>query len=423
MNLARQYGTTGAAREIGVSRQTACSWLSRYEAGGGENLRTGPRGKAVPRPVTPAVRARLLALKEANPRRSAAKAARVHAAESGERIHRSAAWAVLNKGLAIKPLRHVPHFSARAEPNALWQVDLIEDEPTAVGKVQGIVSLDDHSRTCVGGGFFAHKGEENVLAVGIDAVTENGLPVDVLSGNWSRFRPVGGAAVKGETICYRQGGGVGDAGHLRRRGDPSGPPQRGDPSRPALQPVPQRLGSTPACGSNALRLALQAYPSDVAGTTRWGKSRDEAGEASERTNEGERHDGAASAPAPRRDGTRCHHQGIALLLPVHHELTGRDAGGRRDCLLGRLSVRGKPNLSGHPTIRLECERIPGNAQDNPAHRRGIASARLTARAWCAVGPSTSGARAYPALNLPGFQNTIAFVADRDDRLAGLDAGD
>jgi len=98
VNLARQYGTTAAAREIGVSRQTASSWLGRYEEGGSENLRTRPRGKAVPRTVTPAVRARLLALKDENPRRSAAKVARVYAAESGERIHRSTVWAVLKKG-------------------------------------------------------------------------------------------------------------------------------------------------------------------------------------------------------------------------------------------------------------------------------------------------------------------------------------
>jgi len=99
----------------------------------------------------------------------------------------------------------VPHFFERAEPNALWQVDLIEDEPTAVGKVQGIFYLDDHSRTCVGGGFFADKREENVLAVGVEAVTENGLPVEVLSDNGSQFRPVGGAAVEGATSRYQQG--------------------------------------------------------------------------------------------------------------------------------------------------------------------------------------------------------------------------
>jgi transposase len=80
-----------------VSRQTAHYWLARYEAGGSESLRARPRGKAVPRTVTPAVRARVLALKDESPKRSAAKVARVYAAESGERIHRSTVWAVLKK--------------------------------------------------------------------------------------------------------------------------------------------------------------------------------------------------------------------------------------------------------------------------------------------------------------------------------------
>ena len=97
VNLARQYGPTAAARELRVSRDTAYRWLMRYEAGGTENLQTRPRGKPLPKSVTPAVAARLVALHAENPRRSAAKVARVYEAQTQQPIHRSTVWAVLKK--------------------------------------------------------------------------------------------------------------------------------------------------------------------------------------------------------------------------------------------------------------------------------------------------------------------------------------
>ncbi len=87
-------------------------------------------------------------------------------------------------------MRKVPQFFERAEPNALHQVDLVENEKTAIGTVQGIFQLDDYSRYCVAGGFFFDKSEEHVLAVGIKAATEHGLPLEMLSDNGSQFRLV-----------------------------------------------------------------------------------------------------------------------------------------------------------------------------------------------------------------------------------------
>ena len=81
----------------------------------------------------------------------------------------------------------MPQFFERAEPNALRQVDLLEDEKTAVGAVHGVFYLDDYSRYCVGGGFFSDKGEENVLQVGMDAAAQHGLPMEMLSDNGPQF--------------------------------------------------------------------------------------------------------------------------------------------------------------------------------------------------------------------------------------------
>lgn len=87
-------------------------------------------------------------------------------------------------------MRKVPQFFERAEPNALWQTDLIEDEKTTFGTVNGVFFLDDHSRQCVGGKFFATKSEEGVLGVALGAIVENGVPLEVLSDNGSQFRVV-----------------------------------------------------------------------------------------------------------------------------------------------------------------------------------------------------------------------------------------
>src|SRR5262249_48327183 len=94
------------------------------------------------------------------------------------------------KGVALKPARRLPQFFERDQPNALRQVDLLEDEPTACGTVHGVFYLDDHSRYCLGGAFFFDKGEEHVLAVGVQSVRDHGLPVEILSDNGAQFRPV-----------------------------------------------------------------------------------------------------------------------------------------------------------------------------------------------------------------------------------------
>ena len=94
------------------------------------------------------------------------------------------------RGVPVKRLRQVPQFFERTEPNALWQTDLIEDEKTAIGSVNGVFFLDDYSRQCVGGKFFATKAEDGVLSVALGAIVESGVPLEVLSDNGSQFRVV-----------------------------------------------------------------------------------------------------------------------------------------------------------------------------------------------------------------------------------------
>lgn len=98
VNLAQHYGPSEAARQMEVDRQTVYLWLGRYEGGGSAALASLPRGKQEPRTVTSDVKARLLALKGENPKRSSSKVSRLYEEESGLRVHRTTVWTVLKKG-------------------------------------------------------------------------------------------------------------------------------------------------------------------------------------------------------------------------------------------------------------------------------------------------------------------------------------
>jgi transposase InsO family protein len=66
--------------------------------------------------------------------------------------------------------------------------------------------LDDHSRYCLAGEFFHDKAEERVLSVGLRAVQEHGLPVEILSDNGAQFRPIReDARAQGAQSRYERG--------------------------------------------------------------------------------------------------------------------------------------------------------------------------------------------------------------------------
>jgi len=104
VNLALSHGPEAAAREMALNPSTAYYWLKRYEEeryeeGGTQELKSRPRGKARERKVTQEVEARLVALHQENPSRSAAKVARLYEEEEGIRLHRNTVLLTLKKGV------------------------------------------------------------------------------------------------------------------------------------------------------------------------------------------------------------------------------------------------------------------------------------------------------------------------------------
>jgi hypothetical protein len=123
-------------------------------------------------------------------RYSAAKVARLLAKRHQVKLSRKTVWQILRRRevweRTASEKRAVQRFE-RAKPNELWQIDLIEKEPTAIGDVYGVPILDDHSRYLVGLRFFLTKGAETTLLTTYLAMTENGTPEEILCDRGGQF--------------------------------------------------------------------------------------------------------------------------------------------------------------------------------------------------------------------------------------------
>jgi len=179
VQTAEEEGVSGAARRHGVARSTVQRLVRRYRLGGIEALCTKPRGA---RPaIAQEVRELIVDLKVAQPGCSAEKIRRLME-ELGQPVSRQTVWRVLSeRGLARRqepePLCRFVH----SQPNDLWQLDLMEDEKTACGKVHLVAAVDDHSRFCVGARFVRRKGETDVLGALATFLSRWGLPGAILT--------------------------------------------------------------------------------------------------------------------------------------------------------------------------------------------------------------------------------------------------
>lgn len=203
---ARSHNKAQAARHFGCCWATVQTTLRRvadYETTGDiQLLQNRPRGQ--PQRTSAAVEDLVVSIygESAQPPRpqgrrySAAKVARLLAQRHGIQLSRKTAWAILRRREVWDPpagqKQAVLRFE-RAQPNALWQIDLIEKEPTAIGEVYGVPIVDDHSRYLVGLRFFLTKGVETTLLTTYEAMTENGTPEEMLCDRGGQFVDASGA--------------------------------------------------------------------------------------------------------------------------------------------------------------------------------------------------------------------------------------
>ncbi len=179
VQTALQEGMSEAARQHKRARSTVQRLVRRWEQRGMEGLCNQPRGPQ--QPIGQQVQELIVDLKLGQPGRSCEKIRRLME-ELGCPVSRQTVWRVLSeRGLARvqerEPLRRFVH----SQPNDLWQLDLMEDESTAAGKVHLVAALDDHSRFCVGAKFVRRKGEVPVLGALAEFLGRWGLPEAVLT--------------------------------------------------------------------------------------------------------------------------------------------------------------------------------------------------------------------------------------------------
>jgi transposase len=167
-------GISQAARAHGCARSTVQRLLRRHQAGGLEALCNQPRGCR--EPIAAEVKELIVELKLAQPRRSTQKIRQLME-EMGLPLSRQTVWRVLAaKGLASLQEPSPLQRFVRSEPNALWQLDLMEEERLPCGKVHLVAALDDHSRFCVGARFVRRKGEADILGALAGFLQRWGLP-------------------------------------------------------------------------------------------------------------------------------------------------------------------------------------------------------------------------------------------------------
>jgi hypothetical protein len=130
----------------------------------------------------------------------------------------------------------------RPHPNELWQIDLIELEPTAIGDVYGVPILDDHSRYLCGLRFFLTKGAETTLLTTYLAMKECGTPQEMLCDRGGQFVDPSG---KGTTHFERVVEALGIGLHIAPRAQTKGKEERLNQfvERDFLDEVRWRIGS------------------------------------------------------------------------------------------------------------------------------------------------------------------------------------
>jgi transposase len=214
VRYARAHNKSQAARHFGccwATIQAAVQRVETYERTGDiRMLQNKPRGKTNRTPMEIEDRAIEIYQESFDPPRpqnrryAAAKVARLLAERHQEDLHRTTAWRILCRRGVWEPYATqkvaVQRFE-RSHANELWQIDLIEKEPTAIGDVYGVPILDDHSRYILELRFFLTKGQETSLLTTYLAMAENGTPQEILCDRGGQFiDPSGAGTTQFQTV-------------------------------------------------------------------------------------------------------------------------------------------------------------------------------------------------------------------------------
>jgi transposase InsO family protein len=186
---------TEVASRFGVSRKTLHVWLSRYEAGGLENLGDrSHRPRSCPHQMSPSVEVALAQMRRGHPswgpRRLVFELAKrgVEPVPSAAGVYRALVRLNLIDPDARRPRDRKWKRWERGSPMELWQMDVVGGFVLADGtKAKVLTGVDDHSRFCVCAHVMPRESSRNVCDGLGGALRRWGVPGEILTDNGKVF--------------------------------------------------------------------------------------------------------------------------------------------------------------------------------------------------------------------------------------------
>jgi transposase InsO family protein len=210
---------SAVARRYGVSRQTVHAWLRRYAREGAvlnlEDRSSRPHG--CPHQMAAVVEARVLVLRDANPRWGPTRIVYELTREGVVPVPgRSSVYRALVRNGRIDPARRRRRRSdykrwERGRPMELWQMDVVGGVHLGGGaEVKVVTGIDDNSRFVVCAKVVARATARPVCEALLGALRRHGVPEQVLTDNAKVFTGrfgVGGssAEVLFDRVCVENG--------------------------------------------------------------------------------------------------------------------------------------------------------------------------------------------------------------------------
>ena len=207
------------ALRYGVSRQTVHAWLRRYAREGAvlnlEDRSSRPHG--CPHQMAPALEARVLVLRDQNPRWGPTRIVYELTREGVVPVPgRSSVYRALVRNGRIDPARRRRRRAdykrwERGRPMELWQMDVVGGVHLSDGaEVKVVTGIDDNSRFVVSAKVVARATARPVCDALLGALQRHGVPEQILTDNGKvftgRFGPGGSSSeVLFDRVCVENG--------------------------------------------------------------------------------------------------------------------------------------------------------------------------------------------------------------------------
>ncbi len=192
LHLEDGYAVAMLSQEFGVSGYSLYRWARLYREHGEAGLL--PKGRSKPASgLSESVQEKIVAIKKAQPqsgsRRISDVLRRIFLIKaSASSVHKTFSQEGLTTPAKRKPKRNPakPRFFERSRPNQLWQSDIMTFR--LAGRNAYLIGfMDDYSRYITGLGFYRSQTAAQVLETYRRALSEYGVPKEVLTDNGRQY--------------------------------------------------------------------------------------------------------------------------------------------------------------------------------------------------------------------------------------------